>query len=82
MAPNKYLYSLNLFCCRFADLKNCEKIAVGVRIKDSEEWMEVGRVKSEKDEFTEVAVARQRALIADHARRLYLVLVRVNVMHC
>lgn len=27
--------------------------------------MEVGRVKSENDEFTEVAVARQRALIAE-----------------
>jgi hypothetical protein len=38
--------------------------------------MEVGRVKSEKDENTEVAIARQRALIADHARRLYMVQVR------
>lgn len=44
-----------------------------MRIKDTEEWMEVGRVKSDKDEFTEVAIARQRALIAEHAKRLYLV---------
>lgn len=35
--------------------------------------MEVGRVKSENDEYTEVAIARQRALIAEHAKRLYLV---------
>jgi hypothetical protein len=46
-------------------LKNCQKVRVGVRIKDANEWLEVGRVKSEKDEFTEVAVARQRALIAE-----------------
>jgi hypothetical protein len=42
--------------------------------------MEVGRVKSEKDEFTEVAIARQRALIAEHAKRLYLVQVSVYVV--
>ena len=34
------------------------------------EWLEVGRVKSEGDEFTEVAVAMQRGLIAEHAKRL------------
>lgn len=42
--------------------------------------MQVGRVKSEKDEFTEVAIARQRALIAEHAKRLYLVQVSVYVV--
>lgn len=41
--------------------------------------MEVGRVKSENDEYAEVAIARQRALIAEHAKRLYLV--QVN-FHC
>ncbi|KAL7485105.1 hypothetical protein ACHAW6_010708 [Cyclotella cf. meneghiniana] len=65
---------------RYADLKNCQKARVGVRIKDSDEWMEVGRVKSENDEFTEVAVARQRALIAEHAKRLYLVQIPPNAV--
>ena len=50
---------------RYADLKSCEKIQVGVRIKDTEEWMQVGRIRSENDAFSEVAVARQRALIAE-----------------
>ncbi|KAL3797359.1 hypothetical protein HJC23_010485 [Cyclotella cryptica] len=65
---------------RYADLKNCQKVRVGVRIKDSEEWLEVGRVKSENNEFTEVAVARQRALIAEHAKRLYLVQIPPNAV--
>ena len=34
--------------------------------------MEVGRVRSENDEY-EVAIARQRALIAEHSKRLYVI---------
>lgn len=54
---------------RYAELKQCQKFTVGVRMKgdgeDNGDWMEVGRVRSENDEFTEIAVARQRALIAE-----------------
>jgi len=58
---------------RYADFKREPKIQVGVRIKDddSEEWLEVGRVKSKDSEYTEAAVFRQRAIIADHAKRLF-----------
>ena len=55
---------------------------MGVRIKDTDQWMEVGRVKSEQDEFIEVAIARQRALIAEHAKRLYLVQVSLLMFCC
>lgn len=44
---------------------------------DTNDWMEVGRVRSDNDELTEVAIARQRALIAEHAKRLYPVQVRI-----
>lgn len=63
---------------RYLDMKQCKKITVGVRIRgddesssDNNNWMEVGRVRSESDEHLEVAVARQRALIAEHGKRLY-----------
>lgn len=58
---------------RYANFKREPKIQVGVRIKedDSEEWLEVGRVKSQDSQYTEAAVFRQRAIIAEHAKRLY-----------
>jgi len=62
---------------RYADLKQCKKVRVGVRSQDGD-WMEVGRVRSENDEHTLVAIARQRALIADHAKRLYPVQIPTN----
>mmetsp|Transcript_29912 Transcript_29912/g.63555 ORF Transcript_29912/g.63555 Transcript_29912/m.63555 type:complete len:219 (+) Transcript_29912:122-778(+) len=69
---------------RYAELKQCQKVTVGVRMKgdggDNGDWMEVGRVRSENDEFTEVAVARQRALIAEHAKRLYPVQIPANAV--
>ena len=71
---------------RYADLKQCKKVTVGVRIRgDAEggaagEWMEVGRVRSEDDGNTEVAVARQRALIAEHSKRLYPVQIPPNAV--
>lgn len=70
---------------RYADLKQCKKVTVGVRIKSDDdssanEWMEVGRVRSEGDEHTEVAVARQRALIAEHSKRLYPVQIPANAV--
>ena len=66
---------------RYADLKKWKRITVGVRIQDdssANEWMEVGRVRSINDEYTEVAVARQRALIAEHSKRLYPVKLPAN----
>ena len=65
---------------RFADLKKAQKVSVGVRIKGVDEWMEVGKVRSENDEYTEVAVARQRALIAEHSKRLYPVQIPANAV--
>lgn len=58
---------------RYSELKREPKIQVAVRIKDdeSDEWLEVGRVKSKDSQYTEEAVFRQRAIIAEHAKRLY-----------
>ncbi|CAB9522139.1 expressed unknown protein [Seminavis robusta] len=47
------------------------RVAVKAEGKKSDEWLEVGNVKSKADEYTMAAVARQRALIAEHARRLF-----------
>lgn len=53
------------------DLKSSPPTTVGVRPSGEDEWLEVGRVKSADDGMLEAAVARQRALIAEHAKRLY-----------
>lgn len=52
---------------RYSEFKREPKIQVGVRIKEDEsgEWMEVGRVKSKDSQYTEAAVFRQRAIIAE-----------------
>ncbi|KAL3811413.1 hypothetical protein ACHAXA_005314 [Cyclostephanos tholiformis] len=70
---------------RYANLKSCKKVTVGVRIKNDGvngggEWMEVGRVRSEDDMHTDAAVARQRALIAEHSKRLYPVQIPPNAI--
>ncbi|VEU43131.1 unnamed protein product [Pseudo-nitzschia multistriata] len=58
---------------RYSEFKREPKIQVAVRIKEggSDEWLEVGRVKSKDNKFIEAAVFRQRAIIAEHAKRLY-----------
>jgi len=62
---------------RYGKLKKSNAVSVAVRVAnaydDSEkgDWYEVGRVKSEGDQFTELAVAMQRGIIAEHAKRLY-----------
>eukprot|EP00565_Helicotheca_tamesis_P006422 CAMPEP_0185730062 /NCGR_PEP_ID=MMETSP1171-20130828/8314_1 /TAXON_ID=374046 /ORGANISM="Helicotheca tamensis, Strain CCMP826" /LENGTH=238 /DNA_ID=CAMNT_0028399045 /DNA_START=111 /DNA_END=827 /DNA_ORIENTATION=+ len=59
---------------RYYDLKKYTVVPVAVRViggDDDGEWLEVGRIKSENDEYTEIAVARQKALIAEHSKRLY-----------
>ena len=65
------------------ELKTCQKITVGVRIKgdgDANDWLEVGRVRSANGKYTEIAVARQRALIAEHSKRLYPVQIPANAV--
>lgn len=62
---------------RFLDMKGAARIRVAVSSSatssadESDVWMEVGHVKSKDDAYTALAVARQRALIVDHANRLY-----------
>jgi hypothetical protein len=50
---------------RYLDMKGENKIRVAVQCTDSEEWLEVGRVRSKDSANTAIAVARQRALIAE-----------------
>lgn len=47
------------------------RVAVKGEGKESDEWLEVGNVKSKDGANTMAAVARQRALIAEHAKRLF-----------
>lgn len=52
---------------RYLSFKTEPKIRVAVRVMEdeSQEWLEVGRVKAQNPEYTELAVARQRAIIAE-----------------
>ena len=56
---------------RYLDLKADSKIRVAVRVLEvedddaSKEWLEVGRIKSKGNQYTAIAVARQRAVIAE-----------------
>lgn len=52
---------------RYSDFKREPKVQVAVRIQDgeSDEWLIVGRVKSKESKYTEAAVFRQRAIIAE-----------------
>jgi hypothetical protein len=55
---------------RYSDLKKEPTIRVAVRVmKEGEEWLEVGRVRSKDNQYTEIAIARQRAIIADVSAR-------------
>jgi hypothetical protein len=50
---------------RYASLKKELGIRVAVRVvKDGEDWLEVGRVRSKDNQYTEIAIAKQRAIIA------------------
>jgi hypothetical protein len=57
---------------RFRDLKQSTAIRVAVRKIDGA-WMEVGRIKAKEDtlEAQIAALTVQRALIAEHAKRLF-----------
>lgn len=60
---------------RYISLKKSISVRVAARVandgQDVGEWFEIGSVKSEGDEFTEAAVAFQRGIIAEHAKRLH-----------
>jgi len=57
---------------RYSKLKNEIGLRVGVRIEGTDsKWFKVGRVKSKAGAYPEMAVARHRGLIAEHARRLF-----------
>mmetsp|Transcript_15494 Transcript_15494/g.26242 ORF Transcript_15494/g.26242 Transcript_15494/m.26242 type:complete len:223 (-) Transcript_15494:57-725(-) len=61
---------------RYCNMKKEKRVRVAVRVLgDGEEtpgdWLEVGRVRSKDSAFTRMAVVRQKAIIADHARRLF-----------
>lgn len=56
---------------RYVELKDEPATAVGVRVEGTDEWLDVGDVKSREAEDTPRAVFRQRALIGEHARRLH-----------
>jgi hypothetical protein len=52
---------------RFLALKATTKVPVGVRMKEdnTEEWIQVGYVRSKEDAYTEISVTMQRALVAE-----------------
>jgi len=61
---------------KYLNLKKASSVKVAVRVatnseSDIGEWYEVGKIKSDGDEFTESAVIVQRAIIAEHAKRLH-----------
>ena len=58
---------------RYNSLKEASPVKVAVRVAssdDSGKWFEVGRIKSEGNEFPGLAVTTQRGIIADHAKRM------------
>lgn len=60
---------------RYVALKKSSVFRAAVRVvkegTDAGEWYEIGKIKSEGDESTELALMLQRRLIAEHAKRLY-----------
>jgi len=56
---------------RYVDLKQEERVAVGVQIDGTDEWLDCGWVKSQGSKYTSDAVFKQRVLIAEHAKRLF-----------
>jgi hypothetical protein len=65
------------------ELKTAEVIRVACCKKDTEDannkkWFEIGQVKSVDNAFTDAAVIRHRALMAEHARRMFPVQILVS----
>jgi len=63
----------------FKSLTNESSVTVAMRVAAKEgsgdvgvgQWFDVGMIKSEGGEFTEVAVALQKGIITEHAKRLH-----------
>ena len=67
---------------KYCQLKSAQGINVAVRVvstKTNNDWIMVGRVKSENDSYTPQAVLLQRAIIAEHSKRLYPLQVRIYI---
>ena len=56
---------------RFIALKKETSVLVAVRVVGEEDWLEVGRIKCKDNANTAVALAKQRVIIVEHARRLF-----------
>ena len=65
---------------RYSEFKREDKVPVAIRLTDTSstsssssppDWLEVGRIKSKDNQYTQAAVALQRAIIAEHGKRLY-----------
>jgi len=60
---------------KYKSFKTASSINVAMRVanegSDVGQWFDVGMIKSEGDEFTEVAVALQKGIITEHAKRLH-----------
>jgi Family of unknown function (DUF6523) len=56
---------------RYTNLKKETSFLVAVRVVGEEDWLEVGRVKAKDNLQVEMAVAKQRVIIAEHSRRLF-----------
>jgi len=60
---------------RFLSWKKSTSVMVAVRVANDDstlgQWLEVGKIKSEDDKYTEIAVVSQRGIIAEHSKRLY-----------
>ena len=54
------------------ELKSSNAIRVAVRVIDtSTSWYEVGEIKTKDNAYTEAGVIKHRALVSDHARRMF-----------
>mmetsp|Transcript_12275 Transcript_12275/g.17900 ORF Transcript_12275/g.17900 Transcript_12275/m.17900 type:complete len:218 (-) Transcript_12275:188-841(-) len=59
---------------KYKSLKEATSVKVAARAVtegNDGEWYEVGKVKSEEDKLTELAVFMQRGIITSHAKRMY-----------
>lgn len=60
---------------KYLKLKNASSVKVAMRVANEGnevgQWFEIGTIKSEENKFTEVAVALQKGIISEHAKRVY-----------
>jgi len=60
---------------RYKSLKEASSVTVAMRVMyegtEVGKWRTIGTVRSEGDEFTEMAVALQKGIITEHAKRLH-----------